>query len=262
MFGCDRFMTATPLRLLTALGLAAALAKPGVAQAPRPATIGGRVVDKTTRMPIVSAQVGTSDTLYVTSDSLGRFVLTGLAPGPTRLVVRASGFPVARLELTLRAGDDLEPVIQLDSTAGGQAEAQVLPRVAVTTTASLGPRFADFERRQKTGRGQYLTREQIARAGNSSLQETLRTMRGVNVDCGGGGGCYIRMARAPMRCLPEYIVDERVDNSFGPRTPLQDIEAVEVYTGPADVPGEFAGRNAGCGVIVIWTKSGPPRRRP
>jgi hypothetical protein len=139
---------------------------------------------------------------------------------------------------------------------------QPLPTVPVTTPASRGPRFADFERRQKTGRGQYLTREQIARGGMNSLHEAMRTLRGVNVDCGGGGGCFVHMARAPMRCLPEWIVDDRVDNFFGPRTPLQDVEALEVYSGPSDVPGEFAGRNAGCGVIVIWTKSGPPRRKP
>jgi hypothetical protein len=139
---------------------------------------------------------------------------------------------------------------------------QPLPTVPVTTPASRGPRFADFERRQKTGRGQYLTKEQIARGGMNSLHEALRTLRGVNVECGGGGGCFVHMARAPMRCLPEWIIDDRVDSFFGPRTPLQDVEALEVYSGPSDVPGEFAGRNAGCGVIVVWTKSGPPRRKP
>jgi hypothetical protein len=139
---------------------------------------------------------------------------------------------------------------------------QPLPSVPVTAPASRGPRYADFERRQKTGRGQYLTADQIKRGGMSSLHEALRSLRGVNVECGGGGGCFVHMARAPMRCLPEWIIDDRVDNFFGPRTPLQDVEAVEVYSGPSDVPGEFAGRNAGCGVIVIWTKSGPPRRKP
>ena len=83
----------------------------------------------------------------------------------------------------------------------------------------------------------------------------------MNVECSGGAqGCQIRMVRAPMRCLPEYIVDDNVDNTFGPTVPVRDIEGLEVYTGAADVPGEYAGRNAGCGVIVIWTRSGPPRR--
>jgi hypothetical protein len=146
--------------------------------------------------------------------------------------------------------------------AGQDTTARPIPGVTVTAPASRGPRYADFERRQKTGRGQYLTREQIQRQGMNSLHETLRTLRGVNVECGGGGGCFVKMSRAPMRCLPDWWVDERLDNFFGPKTPLQDIEALEVYSGPSDVPGEFAGRTAGCGVIVIWTRSGPPRRKP
>jgi hypothetical protein len=226
------------------------------------ALVRGRVIDKSTRRPVGSAEVMiASNGRKVVSDTLGRFGFDSIPEGAVRLVIRAEGFPLAAFEMTARPGLRLEPVIQLDSTASGRAGAQALPEVAVTTPASRGPRYADFERRQKTGRGQYLTKEQIARGGMSSLQEALRTLRGVNVECGGGGGCFVHMARAPMHCKPEWIVDERVDNFFGPRTPLQDVEALEVYSGPSDVPGEFAGRNAGCGVVVIWTKSGPPRRR-
>ena len=65
------------------------------------------------------------------------------------------------------------------------------------------------------------------------------------------------MVRAPNGCQPEYVVDGRVDNMFGGVTPVRDIVALEIYTGPSDVPGEFAGTNAGCGVVVIWTRSGP-----
>ena len=83
----------------------------------------------------------------------------------------------------------------------------------------------------------------------------------MNITCGNVTASAIRMARAPMRCPPDYIVDERNDNFFGPNTPIRDIEAIEVYTGPSDVPGEFSGRTAGCGVIVIWTRSGPSRRK-
>ena len=57
------------------------------------------------------------------------------------------------------------------------------------------------------------------------------------------------------------VVDERVDNMFGPLVPVRDIQAIEVYTGASDVPGEFAGTNAGCGVIVIWTTNGRASKR-
>jgi hypothetical protein len=35
-----------------------------------------------------------------------------------------------------------------------------------------------------------------------------------------------------------------------------EVEAVEVYDGPGSLPAEFGGSNAGCGVVVIWTRRG------
>lgn len=239
-----------------------ALAFSSVAGAQQASTVVGRVSDRTTKRPVAGAEIiSGTDSHSATTDSLGRFTLPGLTAGHGRLVVRATGFPVSTYEVDLPAGDTLVQSVQLDSTAEGRAKAQELPSVPITAAASLGPRYADFERRLKTGRGQYITADQIDKNRYNTLQEAVRTMRGVEISCGGGGGCYIKMARAPMQCSPEYIVDEHEDNIFGPLTPIRDIQGVEVYTGPSDVPGEFAGVNAGCGVVVIWTKSGPPPRR-
>jgi hypothetical protein len=159
----------------------------------------------------------------------------------------------------------MERTLELDSTqvdldSAAAAAAQPIAGVTVNAPVPMERRYADFERRMKTGRGQYLTREQIEKAGFNRLTDAMRQVRGAIVECGGGAGCFIRMARAPRGCLPEYIVDGVENNSFGLNTPILDIEGIEVYTGAADVPGEFAGRNAGCGVIVIWTRVAPKRR--
>lgn len=198
----------------------------------------------------------------VVSDSLGGYHLAGLPPGIVRLLVRAPGFPATMVIVALARDESLFRVIELDSTLATRTAGHPLPEIAVTAPTPPSPRYADFERRRLTGRGQYLVREDLVKAGFSTIQDAMRGLRGVNIDCGGGLGCSIRMARAPMRCSPQYIVDERVDNQFGPSTPIPDIEGIEVYTGPSDVPGEYAGRSAGCGVVVIWTRSGPPRRKP
>ena len=34
------------------------------------------------------------------------------------------------------------------------------------------------------------------------------------------------------------------------------VEAIEVYHGLSEVPAEFAGPNAQCGVIAVWSRSG------
>jgi hypothetical protein len=224
----------------------------------------GVVVNRLTQAPITDAEiVHGGDGRVIKSDSLGYYRFQNLAAGIIRFTVRATGFHTATFTFALANGERMERDIELDTTAvvaSAAKDAQPLPEVAVEAPPAMGARFRDFERRKATGRGHYLTRTEIEAKGASDLVSAVRNLRGVTVDCA-GSGCRIRMVRAPSRCLPEYIVDEREDNMFGPTIPIRDIEAIEVYTGPSDVPGEFAGTNAGCGVIVIWTKSGPSRRR-
>jgi len=227
------------------------------------ARLAGTVVDHTSGAVIANAdivQLGVGR--RVITDSLGKFLLADLTPGIVRLMVRVPGFPTKVVALALASGESMARVIELDSTATGRVTAQRLPAEAVVEPAPPASRYVDFERRRLNGRGQYLQRDELEKGGYSTLQDAMRGLRGVNVECGGGNGCTIHMARAPMRCTPEYIVDERTDNFFGPNTPIRDLEGIEVYTGPSEVPGEFAGRNAGCGVIVIWTRAGPARPKP
>lgn len=224
----------------------------------------GSVVDRMTQGPIPNARIiHGGDGRVIIADSLGFYQFPELKAGIVRFSVRAVGYPTVTFTVALTNGERMERDIELDAPkpADSTQAAQTLAGVEVEAPAALGRRFADFERRKAMGRGHYLTRTQIETLGANNLQDALRGLRGVAVECSGGTGCYIRMVRAPMRCLPEYIVDERVDNEFGPYVAVRDIEALEVYTGPSDVPGEFAGRNSGCGVVVIWTKSGPPRKR-
>ncbi len=228
------------------------------------AQVAGMVVDLTSGAAIARADIiHMGDSRSVSSDSSGKYTFPDLPAGIVRLLVRGPGFPPMMVTVALARGESMTRVIELDSTIVGRKAAQSLPNVTVEATTPPTPRFADFERRRQTGRGQYLVREEIEKAGHTSLAGAMRGLRGVNLDCGGTGGfgCVIRMARAPMHCPPEYFVDERADNHFGPGTAIRDIEAIEVYTGPSEVPGEFAGRNAGCGVIVIWTRTGPSRRK-
>ena len=244
--------------------LCAALVLPLSAQAQRGTSmIFGVVVNKATQAPVTNAEVVQIGSGRISkSDSLGYYRFENLSAGIVRFSVRASGFHLAQFTYALANGEHMERDIELDSTAVvlSNKPAQPLPEVAVEAAPAMGQRFRDFERRKATGRGHYVTRIQIEQKGANTLPDALRDLRGVTLDCA-GSSCHVRMARAPQRCLPEYIVDERTDNMFGPTVPIRDIEAIEVYTGPSDVPGEFAGSNSGCGVVVIWTRSGPPRKR-
>lgn len=241
--------------------------------APRPARFYGRVLDASTQEPIAGARLSSpSVTGVTTTDSAGRFNIAGIPPGLVRFFVMAPSFPRANVVLAFAAGEEMERVLELDSSsAAAQAEerpqARAIPQVTVEATPLAPLWLRDFERRRGTGRGQYVTREEIEARNYNRLSDVMQVMRGVTLDCGGGGsGCQVRMVRAPMQCYPEYWVDGQLNNSWGPVMPVRDIEALEVYTGPADTPGEFAGRTAGCGTIVIWTRGGltakPPRSSP
>jgi len=232
------------------------------------ATLAGAITDRSTGNPVRGAFVAllSDSSRFVRSDSAGLYSFPNLEPGVTRLVIRADSFPALGIVVELLAGQVLERPVRLDSTPSGRlAAAQSLPTVTVKADAPAeNYRLVAFEQRRRTGRGQYLTEDQIVQSGAYNVSEAVRAMRGVTYECGGSaeaGACHVRMSRAPMRCMPEWVVDEQVDNTFGSTTPIRDVVAIEVYTGPSDVPGEFAGRNAGCGVIVLWTRSGPPRRR-
>ena len=214
----------------------------------------GQVIDKGASRPVIGAEVVLAEAGRTARvDSGGRFEFRGVRSGNITLRVRAVGYSSQVVTFDLTGGDLVHRVIALEVV-------QTLQGVDVTAAASSGYRMAGFERRSQTGRGQYLNEEQIRQTNAATVPEMLRSLRGVLFECGGGTGCYVRMARAPMRCLPDYIVDNQLMNDFGPQTPIRDVVGVEVYSGPGDVAAEFAGRNAGCGVIVLWTRSGPTRK--
>lgn len=223
----------------------------------------GHVTDKISHAAIPRAQVILdNDGRFVTADSAGEYDFTGIPKGSVDLSIRAPSYPLARYSLQLIGTGSWVQDIELDSTSAGNRPIRLAP---VSVTASGRPfnyRLQGFEIRRQSGRGQYLTDEEIRASGASNIQDAARNMRGLTLDCGGTlyGGCRIRMLTAPARCLPVYFVDGQVDNEFGPVTPIRDVIAMEVYTGPAEVPGDFAGSRAACGVVALWTRSGPDRR--
>lgn len=233
----------------------------------KPGRFFGIVVDASTQRPIAGARISSPSVTGITvTDSAGRFDIPDVPSGIVRFYIVAAQFPRANVALAFASGEAMERVLELDSTSTAPPQdtaAQALPQMTVEATPLAPVWLRDFERRRETGRGQYVTREEITRRNYNRLSDIVQTMRGVTLDCGGGGSsCQIRMVRAPMQCYPEYWVDGQLNNAWGPVIPVRDIEAMEVYTGPTDTPGEFAGRNAGCGTIVIWTSGGPRRRRP
>lgn len=252
--------------LIALLALAAALPAQAEAQQ-RFARLRGTVRDAKSQAPVAGVRVVIAATgRFTTTDSVGYFDIRDIPSGVIRFIFTAEGYPRAQVSLALAPGETMLQDFELDAapeppdSTERRRRVQELPTEKVTAAPSRGVRYEDFERRMRTGRGHYITREQIEERGYNTLQDAARVLRGVTVECAGARSCNIRMVRAPQGCYPSYWVDGREDNFFGPFVAVRDIEGMEIYTGASDVPGEFAGSNAMCGVVVIWTRNGPPKK--
>jgi hypothetical protein len=190
----------------------------------------------------------------LTTDSLGQFSVPDLKVGDVEVTVQALGFESNSWKFTAQAGQAINRSFPLDFTG------EKLPEVVVTARANkLVPRYADFERRRERGIGAFLRWDDIKQKNFNSLGEAARTIRGVKLTCDQRSfECNIRMARTP-NCTPAWYVDGVMVTNFHENTPVRDIYGLEIYRGPSEIPGEFSGSQAGCGVLAVWTKSKPYR---
>jgi hypothetical protein len=216
-------------------------------------SISGTTVDAQTGAPIAGASI-TIPLLSraVISDQGGNFLHSPLEAGSYVVQVHAVGYIPSAKAFDLTTGQSVRHVFQLTTVP------PVLPEVVVSGRSGsvVGHRFEDFDRRRASKRGQFLTRAEIEARHPVNLSDLLQTMRGIRTECV-GFTCLVETARSAHGCQPAYFVDGRMSTTFGPSTPVRDIEGIEVYLGPSETPAEYLGPDSGCGVIGIWTKASP-----
>ncbi len=223
-----------------------------VAGAQTNGSIAGTTVDAQTGMPIAGASV-TIPTLSrsVISDEGGHFLHSPLDAGSYVVQVHAVGYIPSARSFDVSTGQSVTHTFQMTTVP------PVLPSVVVSgNSASVGRRFEDFDRRRASHRGQFLTKGEIESRSAVNLSDLLQTMRGIRTECS-GFTCIVETSRSTHGCAPAYFVDGRLSTTFGPTTPVGDIQGVEVYLGPSETPAEYLGPDSGCGVIGIWTKASP-----
>ncbi len=219
------------------------------------ATLQGRVIDSEIGNPLARATVrirGSASPL--TTDSLGGFQARDLRAGEVEVRIELVGYATATFKVPMPASGAVEQTFGLDFTGYELPEIVVQGRVE-----KLMPRYVDFERRRGTGQGAYLRWDEINKKGFNRVADALRTIRGVRIQCDQRSyECSPVMARSPG-CRPTWWIDGVQVHSFSESTPIRDVYGIEIYRGPGEVPGEYGGSNAACGVIVMWTKSRPYR---
>lgn len=219
------------------------------------ATIHGRVIDSEVGDALPGAVVSIRGVAspFIT-DTLGSFEAIGLPPGEATISIEVAGYTPGLFRVHLAASDKVEQDFALDFSGHRLADVVVQARAE-----RLMSRYVDFERRRQRGMGAYFRWDELKQKSFTSVGDALRTVRGVRIRCNQQTyECFAAMVRSPQ-CPPTWWIDGVEVGSFHENTPIRDVYGIEIYRGAGEIPGEFTGSNAGCGVIVMWTKSRPFR---
>jgi hypothetical protein len=173
----------------------------------------------------------------------------------------------------------------------GAAAVPVLPTLEVKGRASRPAKYAttdkydDFFRRQRSGFGTFITREQIEKMNAFHTYEIIRNVPGVRINgfsadpvttrisfsrCSGGRSNVVVFIDGE-RLIPQVPIDVQAGRGVtaarrgqgGPlaemlsRISAPQIEMIEVYRSTAEIPGEL--NEDACAVVFIWTRWTPTR---
>jgi hypothetical protein len=223
-------------------------------------SVRGRVIDAITRQPVTAASLRLIDgdrvVAVATTDSSGRFVLTATKGGRYRLMGTRLGYAEAvsgYLELT--AGEAVSAELQMSAEA---------VKIAPLTLIAPRDRYLEskgFYERMQSGGGDFMSGESVRKRNAYSLADLLRGMRGIKIQ---RVNLRNEVYFTGTNCLPMIVVDG-VTMRWGGKSlttiqPLEDlvsvahIDGIEAYRGGSGAPIEYVGPNAGCGLILIWTR--------
>lgn len=251
-----------PVRRLSALAALAAalLAAPGShAQQPgRGADLVVTVLSGPTGEPIAGARVrieGTS--LAGTTNGAGSVRFGGLRAGFRTVSVEMMGLAPRKVAVSLTQGAVAELPVTLGvapvALEAVDAEAERRTR-GMRRLQSVG-----FYERREGGSGTFITREQIERQRPRYLSDLLRRHASLRLQSGQFASRARvgsrRFAGPVTRCEPLFFVNGVPAARFDPNDiPPEDVEGIEIYDGPADLPPIFNRQHMSCGAVVVWTR--------
>ena len=241
-----------PLLVLSALLALVPAAAPAAAQ-----VVNGRLLERGTETPIAGATVeilaGGAVQASALTDTLGDFRVKVEDAGSYRLSVRRTGYsPALTRDFVVERDDTTHVVLRL--VAG---TVLLAPVEAVARARRLPPSLiAFYDRVENSNSGRFITRDRIDARNAMRTTDLLRTVAGLSIVQTRRGGTAVRT----RNCEPMVYVDGvyvplqgmSLDDVVHP----QDLEGIEVYSGPSSLPPAFVRfRGSQCGAAVLfWTK--------
>jgi hypothetical protein len=231
----------------------------------------GRVVDVGRGLPIANVEVlFPMLELEARSDSAGAFAFGGVPEGTHEIVFRRVGYGPVSIRRAFQRDSALTERIVM-------AQATVMDPVQVRAQYALIP---GFDNRRVFQQGHAITREELERLQHRPLGEILGTVPGLRLlrasmsawASAGRGASTINLSRVPdplstskgakPGCYSDVYLDGALIYGGYAGAPLVDLnsfavsnlEAVEYFAGPAQVPPEYNKTGAACGVLLLWSR--------
>ena len=220
--------------------------------------ISGIVRDDSTSQPIAGVEliIQVLDRRSVT-DSLGAFRFTDLATGVHYILVRKIGYRPVQLRAILVSADTLEATVELRAAAVELAPIEV-------TVSAIAPGMEAYAERREAGVGHFIDAKTLRQSEHRYLADIFRTVRGVSLQYRGGNKTVLvnNRDRCPMQIYMDGIKIYEPRSGAGRAVEPPDInlfsvsqlEAIEVYRGPAETPAQLSGTGGRCGTVVLWSR--------
>lgn len=209
---------------------------------------------------IAGADVGIPSLRRLTrTDDSGRFSFDRLSLGQAELSVRRLGYRPFYLTVAITNEHDSLRIV-LDR------EPLLLATMNVSATEMRRrENVEEFYRRRITGVGQYISRDEVDKRWGGKPSDLLRNTPGLRfVSIAAGKGVRFPTTSINRRdCAPMIWIDgQKANNLEIDEVPLNDIEGIELYSGPSTTPLQFsqASSQNTCGTIVVWSRPPTPRR--
>jgi hypothetical protein len=242
------------------------------AEGQRTGTIRGRVVTEVGQ-PLPGAEIRLEDGLPRITGSDGTFHFPQVPAGSVTLRASFLGYGDAEGEVIVGGGQDLTVEMRLSPRP-----IEMEPLVVEAVRSRGAGMLADVELRSRSAWGTVLLGEVLERrmASVRSIVDVLHE-HGAVISPSGQGVIFRRTG-----CAPHVYVDgvkvtrvprggnrfEQFRSSGAAREEAAqalnlvhpaDVTALEIYRGPAEIPGEFLASDSQCGIILVWTKRGMGR---
>ena len=245
--------------------------------------IRGTIVEAGTGRPVSDATVelvdGVSRLAIVMTDSTGAFTLQTASGRDAVLAVSRIGFTTHRRGIRLLGRVDNIGSIQLAPSA-----VKLDPIDVPLESGVLEDRLKAYMHRRQLGAGYFLNEDRLKTATGAPLSQLLRMVPGIEVTNRATAfgplvftnGNQIQNQLSPFRpqgstpnsqrqigpCPMQLYIDGRHFSTQDMGIDIilpEDLIGVEIFRSVAELPAEFGGIHARCGVVSVWTRRVPKK---